>query len=101
MTGIQQSSGPQTSRLNERVTFHLFCFAVLLKNMRKMEPLYVISYILVSIAISSIPLITNSYGPTGEWCWKDLRDKKDFRQLLPLVAYPVLFCILIIPIITD
>ena len=135
------------------ITFHLFCFAVLLKNMRKLEPLYVISSILVSIAVSSIPLITKSYGPTGEWCWiqrkkcgnLDLtgiveqiavwygptfvllvvqsiamltimitmfyrahrksdenvfgreQSKKAFRQLLPLVAYPVLFCILIIP----
>ena len=135
------------------ITFHLFCFAVLLKNKRKLEPLYVISSILVPIAISSIPLITNSYGPTGEWCWirrKDCghidfdgvmeqiavwygpvflllvlqciamvimmitvyfrahrksgknvfgREQNNvaFRQLLPLVAYPVLFCILIIP----
>ena len=136
------------------VTFHLFCFAVLLKNMRKLEPLYVISSILVSIAISSIPLITGSFGPTGEWCWirkktkcgaRDVageveqiavwygplfvllvlqciamvammitvyyrahrkldenvfgreQHKKAFRQLLPLVAYPILFCVLVIP----
>ena len=135
------------------ITFHLFCFAVLLKNMRKLEPLYVISSILVPIVVSSIPLITKSYGPTGEWCWIQRKkcgrnyltgfveqiaewygpvfvilvvqciamltmmvtvfyrahrksgenvfgreqSKKAFRQLLPLVAYPVLFCILIIP----
>ena len=135
------------------ITFHLFCFAVLLKNMRKLEPLYVTSSILVPIAISTIPLITKSYGPTGEWCWIERKQcgknyltgfveqialwygpifvflvlqcitimtmmitvyyrahrksdenvfgreqsKKAFRQLLPLVAYPVLFCILIIP----
>ena len=135
------------------ITFHLFCFAVLLKNMRKLEPLYVISSILFPIAISSIPLITDSYGPSGEWC--SVQRKKcgksysvgnieliavwlgpafvilvlqciamvtmmitvyyrahrklgenvfgreqnniAFRQLLPLVAYPMLFCILIIP----
>ena len=137
------------------ITFHLFCFAVLLKNMRKLEPLYVISSILFPIAISSIPLITKSYGPTGEWCWiqtkkcdKDYavgdieliavwfgpalvllilqciamltmiitvhyrahrkcdenvfgREQNNvaFRQLLPLVAYPVLFSILIIPLL--
>ena len=135
------------------VTFHLFCFAVLLKNMRKLEPLYVISSILFPIAISSIPLITKSFGPTGEWCWirktkcgtRDLageveqiavwygplfvvlllqsiamlvmmvtvyyrahrksddtvfgreQHKKAFRQLLPLVVYPILFCVLVIP----
>ena len=131
----------------------IFCFAVLLKNMKKLEPLYVISSTLFPIAISSVPLITKSYGPSGEWClirrnkcgtnyaigdieliviWlgpvfvlvvlqciaivvmmitvyyrahrkldenvygRD-QSKKAFRQLLPLVAYPVLFCILIIP----
>ena len=135
------------------ITFHLFCFAVLLKNMKKLEPLYVISSILVSIAISSVPLITKSYGPTGEWCWIQKKKcginylvgdveqiavwygplfvvlvlqciamlammvtvycrahrksdenvfgrdqhKKAFRQLLPLVAYPILFCVLVIP----
>ena len=135
------------------ITFHLFCFAVLMKNMRKVEPLYVISSILFPIVISSVPLITKSYGPTSEWCWIQKQkcnsselpgfieqiavwygpifvilvlqciamltmiitvyyrahrksdenmfgseqSKKAFRQLLPLVAYPVLFCILITP----
>ena len=136
------------------ITFHLFCFAILLKNMRKLEPLYVISSLLVPITISFIPLITKSYGPSGEWCMVQTkkcdknyevgdieliavwfgpalvssspavhshadymiitvyyrahrksgenvfgRDQNNvaFRQLLPLVAYPVLFCILIIP----
>ncbi|KAL5502540.1 hypothetical protein EMCRGX_G009336 [Ephydatia muelleri] len=135
------------------ITFHLFCFAILLKNMRKLEPLYVISSLLVPITIAFIPLITKSYGPSGEWCMVQTkkcdknyevgdieliavwfgpalvllvlqciamltmiitvyyrahrksgenvfgRDQNNvaFRQLLPLVAYPVLFCILIIP----
>ncbi|KAL5506024.1 hypothetical protein EMCRGX_G007587 [Ephydatia muelleri] len=135
------------------ITFHLFCFAVFLKNMWKLEPLYVMSSILFPIAISSVPLITKSYGPSGEWCsvqrkkcgkiyvvgdielialWLGPafvilvlqciamltmvitvyyrahrksdenvfgRDQNNvaFKQLLPLVAYPVLFCILIIP----
>ena len=135
------------------VTFHLFCFAVLLKNMRKLELLYVISSVMFPVTISLIPLITTSYGPTGEWCFiqrkkcgknyvvgdvellalwygpafvilvlqsvamlammitvyyrahrksdenvfgRD-RNRVAFRQLIPLVAYPVLFCILITP----
>ena len=48
------------------ITVHLFCFAVFL---RKLEPLYmyVISFILVvPIVVSTVPLITNTYGPTGE-----------------------------------
>ena len=36
------------------ITFHLFCLAILLKNMRKLEPLYVISSILFPMVISSI-----------------------------------------------
>ncbi|KAL5502508.1 hypothetical protein EMCRGX_G009298, partial [Ephydatia muelleri] len=136
------------------ITFHLFCFAVFLKNMKKLEPLYVISSILVPIVVSSVPLITKSYGPTDDWCWiqrkkcgkYDLtgfveqialwygptfvllvvqsiamliimitmyyrahrksdddvigsreQNKKALRQLLPLMVYPVVFCILIIP----
>ena len=135
------------------ITFHLFCFAVLLKNMKKLEPLYVVSSILIPIAISSIPLTTKSYGPSGEWCmvqpkrcganyaageiellavwfgpavvllvlqciamltiiitvyYRAHRTSGEnvfgcelnniaFRQLLPLVAYPMLFCILITP----
>ena len=135
------------------ITFHLFCFAVLLKNMRRLEPLYVVTSILFPIVASSVPLITKSYGPTGEWCWIEgkrcgdvyitgfieqiavwlgpaflllvlqsiamltmivtvyyrahqqsdrvmfgrERNKKAFKQLLPLVAYPILFCVLIIP----
>ena len=51
------------------ITCHLLCFAVFLKNMKKLEPVYIILSILFSIAISSIPLIKNSYGPSGKWCW--------------------------------
>ena len=130
------------------ITFHLFCFAILLKNTKKLEPLYVVTSILFPIAISSVPLATGSYGPTGEWCWMEARKcdkaagfieqialwsgpafvvlilqsiamltimitvyyraygksdhgrdqyRKAFKQLLPLVAYPVLFCILVAP----
>ncbi|KAL5467425.1 hypothetical protein EMCRGX_G031646 [Ephydatia muelleri] len=130
------------------ITFHLFCFAILLKNTKKLEPLYVVTSILFPIAISSVPLATGSYGPTGEWCWMEARKcdkaagfieqialwsgpafvvlilqsiamltimitvyyraygksdhgrdqyRKAFKQLLPLVAYPVLFCILVTP----
>ena len=51
------------------ITCHLLCFAVFLKNMKKLELMYFISSILISIAISSVPLITKSYGPSGKWCW--------------------------------
>ena len=139
------------------ITFHLFCFAVLLKNMSRLEPLYVVTSILFSVVVSSVPLITKSYGPTGEWCWIEgkqcgdvyktgfieqiavwfgpaflmlvlqsiamltmiitvyyrahqksdritfgrERNKKAFKQLLPLVAYPILFCVLIVPAMVN
>ena len=44
------------------VTFHLFCFAVLHKNLKKLEVLYVVTSLLVPAVIACIPLITHSYG---------------------------------------
>ena len=44
------------------VTFHLFCFAVLHKNLKKLEVLYVVTSLLVPAVIASVPLITHSYG---------------------------------------
>ena len=44
------------------ITFHLFCFAILHKNLRKLEVLYVVSSLLVPILIAAVPLITHSYG---------------------------------------
>ena len=44
------------------VTFHLFCFAVLHKNLQKLEVLCVVTSLLVPAVIASVPLITKSYG---------------------------------------
>ena len=44
------------------VTFHLFCFAVLHKNLKKLEVLYVVTSLLIPAVIASVPLITHSYG---------------------------------------
>ena len=51
------------------VTAHLFFFAVFYKNMIKWEKLYVLSSVLVPVAISVIPFTTGSYGRAGAWCW--------------------------------
>ena len=140
------------------LTFHLFCFAVFYKNMKKLELLYVFTSLLISAIFSVVPLMTDSYGFNGLTCW--IRDRDDncsgrrtdveiieqftlwygpsttlllmestvllvmvvilgyrlrrrtkhegatssedqnwkaVKQLLPLIAYPILFCILIIP----
>ena len=53
------------------VTFHLFCFAVLDKNLKKLEVLYVVTSLLLPAVIACIPLITHSYGrnPDGTACY--------------------------------
>ena len=43
------------------VTFHLFCFAVLHKNLKKLEVLYVVTSLLVPAVIACVPLITKTY----------------------------------------
>ena len=44
------------------VTFHLFCFGVLHKNLKKLEVLYVVTSLLVPAVIAAVPLLTRSYG---------------------------------------
>ena len=44
------------------VTFHLFCFAVLHKNLKKLEVLYIVTSLLVPAVVASVPLVTHSYG---------------------------------------
>ena len=53
------------------VAFHLFCFAVLHKNLKKLEVLYVVTSLLLPAVIACIPLITHSYGrnPDGTACY--------------------------------
>ena len=65
------------------VTVHLFVFSVFLKNLKKLELLYVASSVLLSPVIAAIPLMTNSYGRAGAWCWitKGERNQCMDRQL--------------------
>ena len=44
------------------VTFHLFCFAVYHKNMKKLEVLYIITSLTVPQLVSAVPLVTHTYG---------------------------------------
>jgi hypothetical protein len=37
---------------------------------------------LIPLILSVGPLLTNSYGPAGAWCWMDLRDNSDTVGLL-------------------
>ena len=53
------------------VTFHLFCFAVLHKNLKKLEVLYVVTSLLVPALIAIVPLVTHTYGlsPGSNTCY--------------------------------
>ena len=51
------------------LTFHLFCFAVLNKNLQKLEPFYIAISTIFPIVPACIPLTTSSYGTAGAWCW--------------------------------
>lgn len=44
------------------LTFHLFCFGVLHKNLNHLEALYVVTSLLVPAVMAAIPAITNTYG---------------------------------------
>ena len=134
------------------VTFHLFCFAVLHKNLQKLEVLYVVTSLVVPAVIACVPLITHTYassvicyisGPANDshhvaliervvlWdvpamvlllatsismiimvikllgnvsqlhAYEPITDGDQFtkalKQLLPLVVFPILFFIFIIP----
>ena len=49
--------------------FHLFVLAVFLKNLQRLELLYVFSSLLIPIIPTCIPLFTQAYGQDGARCW--------------------------------
>ena len=53
------------------VAFHLFCFAVLHKNLQKLEVLYVVTSLFVPAVIAAVPLTTHSYrlSPLHSYCY--------------------------------
>lgn len=57
------------------VTFHLFCFAVLYKDMKKLEHFYVLTSFVVPLVVAVIPFTTQTYGLAGSWCW--IRNSRD------------------------
>ena len=65
------------------VTFHLFCFAVLHKNLKKLEVLYVVTSLLVPAVIACVPLITRTYGrsPDGTYCYIYVKDKENSASI--------------------
>ena len=51
------------------LTFHLFCFAVFHKNLKRLEVAYVSFSVCIPLLMAVIPFTTNSYGQAGAWCW--------------------------------
>lgn len=49
--------------------FHVFCFAVFYKNLKRLEILYVTTSLIIPAGIASVPFATNTYGPSQSWCW--------------------------------
>ena len=78
------------------VTFHLFCFAVLYKNLKKLEVLYVVTSLLVPAVIACIPLITNSYerSPDGTYCFMYAEDDIAFIERFALWDGPAVIILL-------
>jgi len=57
------------------LTFHLFCYVVLFKNLKKLEWLYITSSVFLPLLVSWIPFIDNNYGVAGGWCF--IRESND------------------------
>ena len=79
------------------VTFHLFCFGVLHKNLKKLEALYVVTSLLVPALIAVVPLITNSYGLSadGTVCYVYANQSTAFVERLAIWDVPAMFILLV------
>lgn len=49
--------------------FHFFFFAVLLKDIRRYEVIYVMFSVIFPMLFVWVPFINNNYGPVGNYCW--------------------------------
>ena len=65
------------------VTFHLFCFGVLGKDMKKLEVGYVVTSLLVPALISVVPLITSTYqlSPFHTYCYIEIHNANESLQI--------------------
>ncbi len=78
--------------------FHLFCYVVLLKNLNKLEWLYITSTISFPlVCIVWIPFIDDNYGLSGGWCfihmYKDdcatVKNKEGIAEVFALFYIPI------------
>ena len=68
-------------------TSHLFLYAVCYRNVKKLEAGFLAGVgIFVSLLISIVPFATQSYGPSGSWCWiRNLGEKNCSIQLVGVI----------------
>ncbi|KAL5509159.1 hypothetical protein EMCRGX_G004469 [Ephydatia muelleri] len=78
------------------VTFHLFCFAVLHKNLKKLEVLYVVTSLLAPEVVVAVPLITHTYGLStgGNTCYIYANTSVAFIERLALWDGPAMLMLI-------
>ena len=78
------------------VTFHLFCFAVLHKNLKKLEVLYVVTSLLVPALIAAVPLVSHTYGlnPGVNICYIYVNTSVAFIERLALWDGPAMLMLI-------
>ena len=78
------------------VTFHLFYFAVLHKNLKKLEMLYIVTSLLVPALIAIVPLVTHSYGVSsdGNICYIYANTSVSFIERLALWDGPAMLMLI-------
>eukprot|EP00731_Ephydatia_muelleri_P013391 Em0007g701a len=80
------------------VTFHLFCFAVLHRNLKKLEVFYVVTSLLVPAVVASVPLVTRSYAPSPDStyaCYIYAKTEVAFIESVVLWDGPALIVLLV------
>ena len=79
------------------VTFHLFCFAVLHKNLKKLEVLYVVTSLLAPVVVVAVPLVTHTYGlsPGGNTCYIYANTSVAFIERLALWDGPTMLMLIV------
>lgn len=51
------------------IVIHLFTFAIMHKNIKKVEVCYIGFSVTVALVVAIIPFLSQTYGPAGSWCW--------------------------------
>ena len=77
------------------VTFHLFCYGVLHKNLDRLEALYLVTSLLVPSGLAVVPVATNTYGrnPFHSYCY--INSTVDVAEKLGLWDVPAMVILVV------